>query len=72
MDRAATTQALRDLRYDWGTAYIITADTRWMAMRRHNGHVLVADSPDDLRDLMRDDYSADPVRRGLDSGDDYA
>jgi hypothetical protein len=56
--------ALADLQWHWGAAYWITGAARhWIAQRRDNGRTLVASSPDGLRELIIEDYAAQPVSR---------
>jgi hypothetical protein len=57
---------LEDLRWHWGEAYAIEhlADGRWLAQRRDDRQTLVADGPEELRDMIQADYAARPVPRG--------
>ena len=56
--------ALGQLQWSWGSAYgIAGAWGTWVARRRDNGHVLHANSPDQLRELMIEDYGDQPVPR---------
>ena len=55
---------LRYLQWNWGEAYLITgASGHWLAQRRDNGRLLVASWPRDLRELIIDDYTVQPVPR---------
>jgi hypothetical protein len=57
-------EALGRLQHDWGSAYgIAGAAGTWVARRRDNGRLLNADSPDRLRELIREDYEAERVPR---------
>ena len=59
--------ALRDLQWHWGEAYLITgAAGYWIAYRRDNGQMLAASSPDELRELIIEDYAGQQVLRGTD------
>jgi hypothetical protein len=50
------------LRWNWSEAYKITgAAGHWLAQRRDDNRTLTADSPELLRDLIIEDYSAQPV-----------
>lgn len=52
------------LQWSWGSAYkIVGAWGTWLARRCDNGRLLSAGSPDQLRELLIDDYSASPVPR---------
>ena len=56
--------ALADLQWHWGSAYKITrAAGHWIAQRRDNGRTISASSPDGLRELIIEDYAAQPVSR---------
>ncbi len=56
--------ALRDLQWHWEKAYLITgAAGHWIAHRRDNGRVLAANSPDELRELIIEDYAGQQVPR---------
>ncbi len=60
----ATAEALSDLQWNWGGAYLITGMSKhWLAQRRDNGRTLKASGPDGLRELMIGDYAARPVSR---------
>ncbi len=60
----ATAEALADLQWNWGGAYLITGmNKHWLAQRRDNGRTLKASGPDGLRELMIEDYAARPVSR---------
>ena len=55
---------LHDLQRDWGESYLITgAAEHWIAHRRDDGQMLIASGPEELRELMTEDYSARPVAR---------
>jgi hypothetical protein len=57
-----TGQALRDLDYGWGGAYLIfSGDGAYSATRRDNGRTLTAHSVPELRSLITHDFDADPV-----------
>jgi hypothetical protein len=63
-DDAIRDAALADLKHHWGTAYEISEGSGvWRAVRKDNQRVLLAGDPGELRDLIREDYAADPVRR---------
>jgi hypothetical protein len=58
--------ALDDLKWHWGDAYEITeALGVWRAVRRDNQVSLIARGPDELHNLIKDDYAARPVPRDL-------
>jgi hypothetical protein len=60
---------LADLQWHWGGAYLITGAARhWLAQRRDNGRLLTASGPDELRELIQEDYEAQPVARDLTPG----
>jgi len=55
---------LDDLQWHWAEAYMITgAAGHWLAQRRDNGRTLVASGPEELRELITEDYEARPVSR---------
>ena len=54
---------LADLRWHWGDAYEITWTGEFRAVRRDNGLALQAESADELRTLIRSDYTRRPVPR---------
>ena len=57
-----STSPLTYLRWNWSEAYKITgAAQHWLAQRRDNDRTLTADSPESLRKLIIEDYSAQPV-----------
>jgi hypothetical protein len=62
--RTARNAALNDLDFRWGEVCDL-AVTRagWVAKRLDNGRALVADSPEELLELIRADYEAEPVSR---------
>ena len=63
-----TMTALEDLQWNWCGVYAITgAAGHWLAQRRDNQRTLTADSPDELRELIIEDYAAEPVAREGDS-----
>ena len=50
--------ALQDLQWHWGEAYLIpTAAAHWIAHRRGNGPMLTASGPDELGELIIEDYA---------------
>jgi hypothetical protein len=57
------TEPLEYLRFHWDTAYAISClgAGRWLAQRRDNRQTLRADTPYGLRDLIIQDYQAQPV-----------
>jgi hypothetical protein len=58
--------ALAALWFDWDTAYLIevTDDGEWRARRRDGlGGWLTAVGPDELRQMIREDYAMKPVPR---------
>jgi hypothetical protein len=59
------TEPLAELRWHWGSAYLITHPRlrTWLAERRDDRTVLRAESADDLLNLIRDDYRDRPVSR---------
>jgi hypothetical protein len=65
MTMSATRDALADLQWHWGSAYLITgAAGHWVAQRRDNNRwTLAASGPDGLRELIIEDYAAQPVPR---------
>ena len=64
MTMNATRDALADLQWNWGSAYLITGMSgHWLAQRRDDGRTLSASGPDGLRELMIEDYAARPVSR---------
>ena len=56
---------LADLRWHWGSAYIISRPEPdvWVAQRRDTRETLRADGPEALRHMIVADYSARPVPR---------
>ena len=57
--------ALESLRWHWGGAYLILVrwpDT-WVAQRRDNRRTITAGDPEQLREAIREDYQAAPVKR---------
>ena len=55
---------LADLRYHWGSAYSITCHLgTWLAARADTGETLTASSASELLEMIRADYSAQPVPR---------
>ena len=58
-------EQLNDLRFNWDEAYVIEHldDGRWLAQRRDDRQTLLADSPEELRGMIRADYDAHPVPR---------
>jgi hypothetical protein len=64
MMMSATAKALADLQWGWGGAYLITgAAGHWLAQRRDDGETLTASGPDELRELITEDYRVRPVSR---------
>ena len=60
---------LQDLQWNWSGAYKITAaGGHWLAQRRDDGHTLTASSPEELRDLLAEDYRSRPVSRDIAPG----
>jgi hypothetical protein len=59
------TEPLAELRWHWGSAYIInrTGLGRWTAERRDTREVLRSDSAAGLLELIRTDYAERPVPR---------
>ncbi len=56
--------ALDDLRWHWGTAYLVQQmGGRWVAQRRDSHATVSAEGPDRLLGLIRADYAARPVPR---------
>lgn len=54
--------ALDALQWNWDEAYAITAAAgHWLAQRRDNGRTLTASSPAGLREMIIEDYAAEPV-----------
>ena len=59
-------EALRALDWHWGEAYEITeALGVWRAVRLDNQRAIIAANPDDLRNLIVEDYLKDPVPRRI-------
>lgn len=57
--------ALRNLQWNWGEAYLITgAAGHWIAQRRDNGQMLAARCPDELRQMIIENYAVQQVPRG--------
>jgi len=58
---------LDDLRWHWGDAYLIHffEPDHWVAQRRDSHQTLRSHSPDGLRDLIYQDYTAHPVSRQI-------
>jgi len=52
-----------DLRWHWGDAYEINWAGVFQAVRRDNGLALRAESADELRTLIRSDFTRRPVPR---------
>ncbi len=64
MTMSATRDALADLQWNWGSAYLITGmGGQWLAQRQDDGRTLSASGPEQLRKLMLEDYAAQPVSR---------
>ena len=59
-----TVEALEDLQWHWGSAYLITgAAGHWVAQRRDDGRTLTASRPGELRQMIIEDYEDQPVSR---------
>jgi hypothetical protein len=59
-----TRDALEDLQWHWGSAYLITgAAGHWIAQRRDDKRTLTARGPAELRERMIEDYAERPVSR---------
>jgi hypothetical protein len=55
---------LQELRWHWGSAYVIAGDIgSYTATRRDTGAVLRADTPNELYDVIRQDYMRKHVPR---------
>jgi hypothetical protein len=53
-----TMTSLDALQWNWGQVYAITgAAGHWLAQRRDNGHTLTACGPDELREMIVEDYA---------------
>lgn len=68
---AVTQSELGDLAVHWGEAYDITCDpdTRtWTARHKGGGEPLTAETSEDLRYLIREDYRLRKVPRPEDGG----
>ena len=64
MAQVQARDALADLQWNWGGAYLITGTSgHWLAQRRDNGRTLSTSGPDVLRELITEDYAARPVPR---------
>ena len=64
MTMSATRDALADLQWNWGEAYLITGmGGQWLAQRQDDERTLSASGPEELRKLMIEDYAAQPVSR---------
>lgn len=62
MMMSAMRDALADLQWNWGEAYLITGmGCQWLAQRRDDGQTLTAGGPEELRTLIIEDYTARPV-----------
>ena len=69
MMMSATRDALADLQWNWRGAYLITGMSgHWLAQRRDDGQTLSASGPEELRELMIEDYAARPVPRDIAPG----
>jgi hypothetical protein len=66
------TEPLAELRWHWGSAYLISHPRRavWLAQRRDDRTVLRAGSAGELLDRIRADYAAHPVSRRTAGTDD--
>jgi hypothetical protein len=59
-----TRDAVADLQWNWGSAYLITGMAgHWLAQRRDDGQTLSASGAEELRELITEDYRARPVSR---------
>jgi hypothetical protein len=61
-------QALNELRWHWGDAYLIGYDEQrgwWAARRDQVGALLSAADADKLHQVICDDYDAKPVSRDV-------
>ena len=57
------------LQWNWDEAYAITAAAgHWLAQRRDNGRTLTASSPAGLREMIIEDYAAEPVAGSMTGG----
>jgi hypothetical protein len=66
----ATRDALEALQWHWGSAYLITgAGEHWIAQRRDDGRTLTASGPEGLREMITEDYEAQPVSRDVAAGE---
>ena len=55
---------VQNLAWNWAPAYkIVVAGGHCLAQRRDNGRTLHAGSPEALRELVIEDYAAEPVSR---------
>jgi len=55
---------LQELEWHWKPAYTFTCrGDQWIATRADNGRELSADTPEQLRALVLDDYRKQPVPR---------
>lgn len=64
----ATGDALADLQWNWEGAYQIAGSAdRWVARRVDDGRLLVASNPEELRGLLIEDYTAQPLSREVPS-----
>jgi hypothetical protein len=58
------TRDLDELRFHWGSAYLIEhLGSRWIAQRRDSHATISADSPEGLLEKIRADYAARRVPR---------
>ena len=65
-----TLDALADLQFHWSGAYLITgAGGHWLAQRRDDGLTLIASGPEELRELITEDYRVRPVSRDIAPGE---
>lgn len=64
MTMTMTAEALADLQWHWGSAYLITgAAGHWIAQRGDDGRTLIASGPGELRQMIIEDYEDQPVSR---------
>lgn len=58
------TAALNDLSFYWGDVYdFVFSRAKWVARTLDDGRTLLADNPEELRQLVEADYEAHPVPR---------
>ena len=71
MGEYTVTDDLAEMRWHWGSAYIIEhpGPDLWLAQRRDDRAVLRAGSAAELLDLIRADYAERPVSRRIAGAD---